>query len=183
MKTVILSAIAAFSFATAGTAVASDYTYVEATYTATDWNDTSGATYGINGSLAVTDHIFVTAGYSNGLDADFDVGIAYAGVGFQTPVASATNVYVKAEATSVTSSWRDSDRWAWRGEVGLRHDLTERFEVRGGVTAEDIRVRDNIAYTGFVGAEYRLTEYLAVNAQVRGKDDFTAGTVGLRLYF
>jgi Outer membrane protein beta-barrel domain len=165
------------------------YTYGELGYQRVDFDNFSeDADVGfLDGSLALTDQLFLEAGYSYGqIDTsgtDIDIDTAQAGLGVHFPlnekvdfVVDGAYVWTKVDAGSFGDE--DDDGYAIRG--GLRAMLTPKFELNGGASYVDIS-DDNTS--AFIGAVYSFTDALAVTGGVDIGDNATAYSVGLRLYF
>ena len=185
MKKFLVLIALAFAFA-APAAMASDWDYVGAQYTATDLQDRSGDGFKVEASKAIGSHLFVQGGYRNGFDSDLKAGQASLALGAHTLLGAKTDGYVLARATALVDDARDADKWGYEAEAGVRHLLTEKLEVRGAVVATELRsissVKD-VRYFGKVGAEYAITEQFRVGADVLAKNGVTEGQVGFRVYF
>ena len=167
-------------------AMAADYDYVGAAYTATDLQDRSGDGFTVDASKSIGSHLFVQGGYRNGFNSDLKAGTASLALGAHTLLGAKTDGYVLARATAVVDDRFDTDKFGYEAEAGVRHLLTERLELRGGVLATELRsissVKD-VRYFGKVGAEYAITKQFRVGADVLAKDGVTEAAVGVRVYF
>jgi|APFre7841882724_1041349.scaffolds.fasta_scaffold80283_2 hypothetical protein len=194
MKTSIWARRAGFVAAVlvAGSAVASEgprYTYGELGYAQIDFDgfNEDADVFGADGSLAVSDRVFLIASYSQGtIDAsgfDVDLTTAAVGAGMHFPlnetidfVADAAYVWAEVDADSFDA--QDDDGFAL--SAGLRAMLTPQFELNGGGTYVDVSDDDTALY---VGAVYNFTDMFAVTGNVSVGDNATAYGVGARLYF
>jgi hypothetical protein len=176
----------------AGSAAAREgprYTYGELGYARVDFDNFSedADLFGANGSLAVSDQIYLIAAYSDGsIDGngfDIDLKQAEAGVGLHFPLNSKVDFtadasYVWAEVDAHRFNSQDDDGYAIR--AGIRAMLTPQFELNGGGSYVDVS-DDNTAL--YVGAVYNFTDMFAMTGNVSVGDNATAYGVGLRLYF
>ena len=182
--------VAAMLFA--GSAAASEgprYTYGELGYARVDFDNFNedADLFGANGSLAVSDQIYLIASYSDGsIDGngfDIDLKQAEAGAGLHFPLNSKVDFtadasYVWAEVDADGFNSQDDDGYAIR--AGIRAMLTPQFELNGGGSYVDVSDDDTALY---VGAVYNFTDMFAVTGNVSVGDNATAYGVGLRLYF
>lgn len=172
-------------------AMASDWNYVGGGYAYSSVEDNvtnrdiSADAYFGEVSVAVTDWAFVQGQFSKGMDADFDTSVVGLAVGLNHALDDQTQLYGKVLATSVVENRYAYDKYAYEAEFGVRAKLTDRFELRGGAIATELRDArlDSVRYLGTVGAEYALTPSIRVGADVRSNGDDTEGKVGIRLYF
>lgn len=172
-------------------AKAADWTYASIGYTYTDAKDkvtnrrASGD--GVIGeiSYAVTDWMFVQGRLEKSADADFDTSVAGLSLGLNKSLDDRTDIYGKVSATSVVENRRDLNKYGYEFETGVRAQITERFELRGGVIATELRSQrlDSVRYLGTAGVEFALTPSIRLAADVRGKDGLFEGQAGVRLYF
>jgi hypothetical protein len=177
---VLFAAVLALS-ACSPAAKAADYTYVSGSYTTVDVRDYSFDGYGLEGSLSLGDHLFVEAGYTNSDDSDFGAGVAKVGVGFRDAVTENTDLYGVGSALIKVDNRADFDKYTYEVEVGLRTQLFDRVEVRGGVIATD--VTRSSEFLGTAGAEFAVTKNIRIAADLVGKKDVLGGQLGVRLYF
>jgi len=176
----------------AGSAAASEgprYTYGELGYARIDFDNFNedADVFGANGSLAVSDQIYLIAAYSDGnIDAsgfDIDLKQAEAGVGLHFPLNSkvdftADAAYVWAEVDADGFNSQDDDGYALR--AGIRAVLTPQFELNGGGSYVDVSDDDTALY---VGAVFNFTDMFALTGNVSVGDNATAYGIGLRMYF
>lgn len=192
MKTIVkfLAAIALAFVAVAPAAFAQDstsprYTYIAGQYTLTDVDSKHGDGYQGALSLGLTDHIYTELSYKNGFDRDSKLGIARAGLGFHLPVSSWTDFYAIGSATTVVADRNDSKKYGYQAEAGLRSELNDRWELRGGALATNIREQkfDALKWYGTVGVEYKISPSLSLTADALVKDQYKEGLAGIRWYF
>jgi hypothetical protein len=182
--------VAAMLFA--GSAVASEgprYTFGEIGYARVDFDNFNedADVFGANGSLAISDRIYLIASYSDGsIDAsgfDVDLKTAEAGAGLHFPLNDKVDFivdasYIWAEVDADNFNSQDDDGYGIR--VGLRAMLTPQFELNGGGTYADVTDDETAAYVGVV---YNFTDMFAITGDVSVGDDATSYGVGMRLYF
>jgi hypothetical protein len=176
----------------AGSAAASEgprYTYGELGYSQVDFDNFNedADVFGANGSLAVSDKLFLIASYSDGnIDAsgfDIDLKQASAGLGMHLPLNSKVDFtadlsYVWAEVDADGFNSQDDDGYSLR--AGIRAMLTPEFELNGGGSYTDVSDDDTALY---VGGVYNFTNMFAVSGNVSVGDNATAYGIGARLYF
>lgn len=184
-KFIAIAIAAALSLGTVATASAADWSYLEGAYTVADVNNRSGDGYLVGGSAALGQNAFVQAQYTNGADSDFNAGVAAISVGLHGNVTENSDLYGKFTASSVVNDRANYEKYGYTAEAGIRSQVADRLELRGGVIAGNLRDRrfEDVAWMATAGAEYALTETLRVGVDVRGKDDVLEGQVGLRVYF
>lgn len=185
MKKILFSI--ALAFGMIGTAAAADYSYIGASYSASDIENRSSDRYTVEGSLEVGPALYVMAGYTNGMDRDFDAGVARVGVGLHTELTEGGRVdlYGQLSALAVVADRQDQRKYNYEAEVGLRNQLTENLELRGGIVASNLVDRrfEDVKYFGTVGAEFALTENWKLGLDYLGSSDYNEATLGLRVYF
>lgn len=185
MKKIVLALALSMGFA--GTAAAADYSYLGASYSASDIENRSSDRYTVEGSLELGPALYVQAGYTNGMDRDFDMGVARVGVGLHTSLTEGGRVdlYGQVSALAVVADREDRRKFNYEAEVGLRNQLTDNFEIRGGVIASNLVDRrfEDVKYFGTVGAEFALTENWKLGLDYLGSSDYNEATLGLRVYF
>ena len=164
---------------------ATNWTYAEVTYSASDVEDRSFDSYSVGGSLALGEHLFVQGAYTNGLDTDLEAGAASVSAGLRDALTSKTDLYGKVTGSVLVSDRKSQEKYEYTAEAGLRSQVTDTLELRGGVIAGNLRDQswDSITWLGTAGAELALTKNLRLGADVRGKDGWLEGQLGLRLYF
>jgi len=176
----------------AGSAAASEgprYTYGELGYSQIDFDNFSedADVVSADGSLAVSDLIYLIASYSYGtIDAsgfDVDLTTVNAGAGLHFPLNQTIDFvadlsYIWAEIDADNFSSQDDDGFGLR--AGLRAMLTPQFELNGGGTYVDVSDDETALY---VGAVYNFTDMFAVTGNVTVGDNATSYGIGMRLYF
>ena len=177
--------LAASAFASEGPR----YTFGEVGYSQVDFDNFNedADVFGVGGSLAVSDQVYLIAGYSYGnVDVsglDIDLNTAQVGAGLHFPLNSTVDFivdasYVWAEVEADNFDSQDDDGYALR--AGLRAMLTPQFELNGGGTYADVSDDDTALY---VGAVYNFTDMFAATANISAGDNATAYGIGMRLYF
>lgn len=187
MKKVFAIAVAAALFASAGSVSAQsvNWNYVGAGYVASDVENRSFDSWYGEGSAALGNVGFIQGRYTKGMDADFPSGVAAVSLGLRTALDERTDLYGKVTAATVVADRGDFDKYAYSAEAGVRAQVWDRVELRGGVGATELRDArfDSLRWYGTVGAEYALTPSLRLGADVRGKSRDLEGQIGLRAYF
>lgn len=164
-----------------------DYSYLEAGYVSADF-DTAGMSvdgdgFGINGSFAITDTYFLSAGYSSlGFDFSIDLDQLAVGGGMHIGLSPTidfvgTLAYLDAEADSPVGSVSED---GFGIGVGVRGALNNAFEWEAGVNYSD--VGDSNTSFGLDG-RYYFTETFAAGIGVGFDDDVTAYSIGVRAEF
>lgn len=170
-----------------------NYTYLEAGVVRLDDRDldVTGTGFGIDGSLAVLQNLYLFGGYT---DAKIDVdgipfkvteSLAVAGLGLHTPVsdrvdAVAEAAYLHARASGGGFSLSDSG-YGLAG--GVRAWATEALEVNGAVEYTRFNDDDGGDTSYDVGAVLSVTDPLAVALDVSKSGQFWTYAVSLRGYF
>src|SRR4051794_2247910 len=159
----------------AGSAAAAEgprYTYGEVGYSRVDFDNFNedADVFGAGGSLAVSERVYLVAGYSYGtIDAsgfDIDLENAAAGVGMHFPLNDTVDLIGEAAyewAKIDIDNFGSEDDDGYGLKVGLRAMLTPQFELNGGGTYVDIS-DDETAF--YVGAVYNFTEMFAVTGNI-----------------
>ena len=171
----------------AGTVSAADYDYAGLTYSATDYDNRSGDRGALEVSKSLTDTFYVVGGYSTGFDRDFGAGVVSVGVGAHNTITDAGNLDLYGQVTGlvVVNDRADYSKYNYEFEVGLRHQLTDKFEVRTAAIATNLRDRrfEDVKYFGAVTAEYALTDAWRLSVGYVGSRGYNEGNVGVRWYF
>ena len=164
----------------ASPAMASDWSFVEVGYSAQDLNNRSSDVANLLASVEVGEHVFFQGGYTKGLDTDLDLGVVTGAVGLHNGL-----FYGKVIGSVVVANRADFDKYAFSAEAGLRGQLTDKVELRGGVIADGLRQQkfDDVSWLATVGAEYAFSDAFRVGVDVRGKDSFAEGKLSARLYW
>lgn len=185
---VVLAVVGAFAAAPAS---AVDWTYASAGYSYADVKDSvtnrdvsADAVFG-EVSVAVTDWMFVQGRFDKGMDQNFDTSVVGVSLGLNHSLDDKTDLYGKVTASSVVENRAEYEKYAYDAELGIRAQVTERIELRGGVIVNELRDArfDDLRYMGTAGVEFALTPSIRVGLDVRGKDDVIEGQAGVRLYF
>lgn len=180
-KMFAIAALLVLALAACQPAAAADYGYVSAGATAVDVRDVSADGYFGEASVELGENFFVRTGYTNGTDTDLELGTAKVGIGFHDEMTKNTDLYGIASALVVVDDRTTFDKYTYELEFGLRNQLTNSFELRGGVIVGD--VSNSPEYLGTVGLEFAVTEAIRIGADIRGKEDVLGGQLGVRLYF
>lgn len=186
-KFVFAAVLAALALTACKPAAAADFSYVGAQYTTTDARAFSSGGYKVEGSLELTDKVFVQGAFRDGFDRDMSDGRVQLGVGLHDTITKSGKVdlYGILTTTVVVDDRKDSDKYGFDAEVGLKTQLAPKWELTTAVVADNLRSLDfvDLRYFGKVGVEYRVTESVALGAGVLAKDGFTEGQLGARWYF
>lgn len=166
------------------TYVSGGYTYADAKASVNNRDVSADAVFG-EVSVALTDWAFVQGRFDKGMDQDFDTSVVGVSFGLNRKLDERTDLYGKVTASSVVENRYAYDKYAYEAEVGLRAQVTERVELRGGVIATELRDArlDSVRYLGTAGVEFALTPSIRLGLDVRGKDNLFEGQAGVRLYF
>lgn len=185
MKNIFRAILLAASMIGMTVANAADFNYVEASYAAQDVQNRSADSWGVAFSKEVGSKLYVLGSYEKGIDSDLRQGVAAVGVGFHTPVATAADIYAQVEATTVVADRKDSEKYGYRAESGIRWQVSDSWELRGGVLASNLREAklDAVEWRAYAGVEYALTKYVRLSATAEGKHDELEGKAAVRLYF
>lgn len=186
---VVALGLAALGFA--GSASAVDWTYVGGGYsyanveTSYSNRDVSADAFFGEASVALTDWAFVQGKFVKGADQDFDTSVAAVSVGLNKSLDERTDLYGKVTASAALENRYAYENYAYEAEAGIRAQVTERVELRGGVVATEIRQASlsELRYLGTAGVEFALTPSLRLGFDVRAKDSVLEGLAGVRLYF
>jgi hypothetical protein len=189
IRSCLTLAIVMFSSATLAQEQALNYTYLEGGYVSSSFDnpgdDVDGDGVAVDGSLAVTDRLFLLGEYSNqDLDSNLDLDKLELGLGGHMPLADGLDVVgtVSYVYTNVDFGPGDADDDAIGLGVGLRGRLTDRFEMQGGVKYADIELlSDDILFS--VDGRYYFTPQLALGAGAEAGDDMSVWNVGVRYEF
>jgi len=164
-----------------------DYTFVELSYMDTDLDagpiDVGGDGFGLEGSLSVTDSVFLFANYETqdygfGVDAssyDLGAGMRWALKPQLDLVGELAWVNVDVE-----TPMGDADDDGLGLGVGLRGRVNDSFELQGGVRYLDLEDSDTVLS---LGGRWYFTRTLAAGFGLSLNDDVTGWTLGLRAEF
>lgn len=166
------------------TYVAGGYSYADAKSSVTNRDVSADAVFG-EVSVALTDWAFVQGRFDKGMDQDFDTSVVGVSFGLNRALDEKADVYGKVTATSTVENRFAYEKYAYEAEAGIRAQVTDRVELRGGVIATELRQASlsELRYLGTAGVEFALTPNIRLGADVRGKSDLLEGQVGVRLYF
>lgn len=163
---------------------AADFNYLEGGYTYQSIDDLSSASWNVEGAKTVGDNLFVVGSFTNGINADYQAGTVGLGLGLRTPVADTADIYGQIEATTIVSNRKDDSKYGARAEAGVRWNVSDSWELRGGLRVLDLRNENaSTEFRGFAGAEYALTKYVKVGVEASGKSGVATGQATVRLYF
>lgn len=163
------------------------YTYVEGGYQALDLDnvDADGDGFGIGGSLALTERVFVTAAYSN-MDLDFGIDVSSydLSVGGNIPLSDGLHLVgeVGYTWTEFDTSIFDVNDDGYFVSGGFRWMATPALELDAGLNYVDLDDSGDDTSLS-VGALYSVTDSLALGAGIEWGDDATGYSLGLRYYF
>lgn len=188
---IVLAAVVAVGAVACKPAAAADWTYVGGGYSYADVKSnvdsrsvSADAVFG-EASVELTDWAFVQGRFVKGNDSDFDSSVVGLSLGLKHALDDKTDLYGKVTASSVVENRYAYDKYAYEAEAGVRAQITERVELRGGVIATELRDArlDSVRYLGTAGVEFALTPSIRLGVDVRGKSNVLEGTAGVRLYF
>jgi len=186
-KFVFAAVLAALALTACKPAAAADFSYVGAQYTTTDARAFSAGGYKVEGSLELTDKVFVQAAFRDGFDRDLSDGTVKLGVGLHDTITDSGKVdaYGIFSTTVVVDDRKAGDKYGFEVEGGLKTQLAPKWELTTAVVAANLREQrfEDVKYFGKVGVEYRVTKTIALGAGVLAKDGFTEGQLGARWYF
>lgn len=170
-----------------------------------DINDGDG--WGVRSSLALSEHFFVFADYSQTqsdvtfnsgtglLPQDTDIDRLNAGVGYHMPLVGETDLVFRGAYTDVDlgnfnlggssdpdiQDLNDDTSDGWFADAGVRSQLFDRFEGSVGVRYTDIQSTDQFSLVG--EGLFELTESLGFNIGFDAGDELTTYYAGVRLSF
>lgn len=184
----IITAIAAAGLSTM--AMADDgprYTYIQAGYQAIEFDDldVDGDGFGLTGSLAVTDRVYLKASYGT-YDLDFGVDATEyeLGVGASLPMSDVFHLIgeIGYAAAEVEANGFDADDDGYALAGGFRWMAMPQLEL--GATLNYVDLDDSGDDTGLSAhALYNFTEAFAVGAGIDLGDDVTGYSIALRYDF
>jgi hypothetical protein len=161
------------------------YTYIEGGYTAIDIDDfdEDGDLWGVGGSLALTDMLFLSGGFASGDVGDVDLTQAFVGLGLNVALNDTTDFVAEAGVAYAEVEFGpfDEDDEGLGLSAGVRSMITPQFELNGGISYVDIADDDETAL--YAGAVYSFTDMFAGTLGVSFGDDATSYGIGVRLYF
>ena len=177
--------LAASMIGSVSAANAADFNYIQGSYAAQDVENRASDSWGVEVSKEVGSKLYVLGSYEKGIDSDLRQGVASVGVGFHTPVATAADIYAQVEATTIVADRKDVEKYGYRAESGIRWQVADSWEMRGGVLASNLREAklDAVEWRAYAGVEYALTKYVRLSATAEGKHDELEGKAAVRLYF
>ena len=164
------------------------YTYGQVAYE--DINLTVGGTsrdgdgFSLAGAYEVSGDIFVTASYALwDLDPSIDADIWGLGAGYHTSLREGTDLVIhgdfgRVKLSAVSSFGIDT----WSADVGVRHRLTDEFELGGKIGLVKYENRDSETEYG-VRALYHFNESIAALLSGVFSDDGDTLSVGARYHF
>lgn len=175
-----LPLMAALPFA-ATAAEGVSYNYVEGGYTATNTDGADADGFGGNASFAVHPNFHVFGGYSHQEidDSDLDFDQWRAGVGYNHPVTTNTDLVTRVAYENFQADDVGVDSDGWSAEVGVRSALTPNLEGYALAGFEDGDRYDGDVY-GRLGAQYKFTPNWGVSGDVKIADGDTQWFVGPR---
>lgn len=164
---------------------AADFNYIQGSYAAQDVENRASDSWGVEVSKEVGSKLYVLGSYEKGIDSDLRQGVAAVGAGFRTAVAQRADFYVQGEATTIVADRKDVEKYGYRAESGIRWQVADSWEMRGGVLASNLREAklDAVEWRAYAGVEYALTKYVRLSATAEGKHDELEGKAAVRLYF
>jgi Ax21 family sulfation-dependent quorum factor len=189
----LLSSLAVSSTAFAADGL--DYNYVEGGYVSTHADGADADGWGINASAALSPNWSVFGSYSaqqtdpfyvGTSRIDTDVDQSRLGVGFNTPIASNTDLVARVAYDHYkidpngTGVYGSSDANGWDTEVGVRSALMPNLEGYALAGYEDGNDFDG-EYYGRLGAQWKLNQNWGVSGDVKFADGDTQYFIGPRL--
>lgn len=185
-----LASVAAFSsFAEEGGV---SYTYVGIAYQTGDIVDEDFSGFGVGGSAAITDSVFVLAQYSSltsddefdavfGLGADeIDVTQFNFGIGFHTPITSDTDFFAAISYADVEAEYRGrtADGNGYLVNAGVRTKPTDVLEFGASINYADI---ENETETGYsLSARFFTAPKVSIGLGYGSTDDVDIVSFDLR---
>ena len=154
-------------------------------YIDTELDDIDGDGFGLSGSFALNETLFLNAGYAN---QDFDFGLDLdqwsAGIGAHTSINSAMDLvgsisYVDAEVDTRFGSF-DDDGFGLR--IGLRGFASNVAELEGGINHVDLDESGDETSI-YASARYYIADNVSVGIGVEVGDDLTQWQIGGRINF
>ncbi len=191
MKIVIqVCIIGLFVMTVAFTGHAADfkYTYGQVAYEDADLTvgsvSSDGDGFSMKGAYEVPGDVFVTASYSLwDLDPGVDVDIWALGAGYHTSLRDGTDLVIhgdfgRVKLSGVSSFGIDT----WSADVGVRHRLSDEFEVGGTIGLVKYERRDSVTEYG-VQALYHFNESIAAVLSGEFNEDGDTVSLGARYHF
>jgi hypothetical protein len=167
----------------AAAAAEPQYTYVEASYLNTDFdNYGDGDGFQLGGSYALNRNFHVVASYqSTDLDRNADYNAFSIGAGVNYPLRPGLDLVGRARFISASLDQPgDDDEDGYSLEGLMRVMINPQLELNGGILYEDV-YDDNTALE--IGGLYEVAKNVSVGAGLVFSDDTTAFNVGVRFYF
>lgn len=148
-----------------------------------DGESYDGNAVGVGLSVALGNTFYATADLAKADVEDTDQRTTSFGLGAHAPLSDSTDIYAEASYVRVDV---EVDEWSFDDNgtaltLGLRSQLTEKFELGGGVTRLD--VFDSAENTYFVNGFYAASENVDLGAELSKADDSTGYGVSLRVKF
>ena len=168
--------------------------YVELQYVQFDVDDidVEPSGFGINGSVLVSENVFLTGSTAFTSDdfqgVDFDYDTLELGIGYRYAISDRTdwyaslsyaNVEAKASASGFGSSTVDED--GFDIETGIRSMLTEKFELGADISYLDLGDEDETTFT--VEATYLVSESVGIDLGYGIASDVNTLNLGVRFEF
>lgn len=157
------------------------YNYVQGGYVATNTDAADADGWGGEASVAVSENFHVFGGYnSQELDnTSFDVENWRAGLGYNHPVSSNTDLVTRVAYENYQVDVAGFDEDAWSAEVGVRSALATNLEGYAMAGYEDGDNFDDGAY-GRLGGQYKFTPNWGITGDVKLSDGDQQWFVGPR---
>lgn len=186
-KSLLLGSLAALGCTAPALAEGLSYTYVEASYVATEVDDLDidGDGIGLFGSIALGKTFYAFASYADS-DYDLDIGsqMLELGVGAHWPLSSKVDIITAAAFIDTNIDVAQFGGFSDEGYLlatGLRIALDPRWELHGAIEYVDIGGTDDTSFD--IGARFYLTQHLALGADYGHNGDGDNWGVALRYDF
>lgn len=141
----------------------------------------------LSGSLSVTDHVYLLAGYQKTRNFTPEVSVKGVGVGAHIPLSGDSDVYAQLGWGNYDGTGIDGD--VDTVEIGLRSKVSEQLELNASWARQDFSVAvsgysvTGYAYGPAVGMVYDIDKTIAITGELDRVGGDTTTSVGLRLNF
>lgn len=189
------TAVCAAAVLAAGPALAGDnpaWTWGQIDYSQASSGDDTSDAFGLGGSLGIADLFHVQLGYQNGTigndfgpDQDFDGYTVTAGV--HPHIGAATDAVFNVSYSKFNLDDTNNDVDGWGLGAGLRHMLTDQFEINGMIdwtrsSIDHVSNGDSTDLSWTVGGRYLITPAISAGVSYTDAGEGT-GTIDLRYQF
>lgn len=171
--TLVAGLMASASVFAADTVADPSFDYVQVLGQSRNLPVTNGYGVDVQASKTLGDTFFVAGEWDRANVNVATADEAKVGLGLRVPFLPGSNLYGEAFALHQNLNYKDwtylKDRnsWGYGVQGGIRYNLTNQFEVRGGVETEKVNHDSQWTTYGVVGGQFNLTQNLAVVADAK----------------